>query len=85
MVPKHRSMPPRKLPDNGPVVSASQDEVPTKAEVLEDISDGYLFVRSGGKGQPIDEMHREIAEELAREELAHDADICAFGLTDTMV
>ena len=85
MVPEHRSAPSEKLPVSGEIASGKGDDVPTKAEVLEDIRDGYRFVMSDGKGQPIDEMHREIAEELAHEELAHDAEIRAFGLTDTMV
>ena len=47
----------------------ADDRMPTKQETLEDILDGYLFVMSGGRGQPIDEAHREIAEELASEDL----------------
>ena len=50
------------------------DAVPTKADILEDIRQGYRFVMSGGVGQPIDEMHREIAEELEREELTQNAE-----------
>ena len=51
------------------------DAIPSKKEVLEGIRDGFVYVMSGGKGQPIDEAHREIAEELAREELAENASI----------
>lgn len=39
------------------------DAVPTKADILEDIRQGYRFVMSGGVGQPIDEMHRDILNE----------------------
>jgi len=53
--------------------SRDSDSVPTKSEILEDIRDGYFYVKSGGKGPPVDEMHREIAEELAREELESNA------------
>ena len=49
----------------------ADDRIPTKQETLEDIRDGYLFVMSGGRGQPVDEARREIAEELAREEPWH--------------
>lgn len=41
-------------------------DIPSKEIILEGISEGYRFVMSGGEGQPIDEMHREIAEELAQ-------------------
>ena len=75
MATKQRSKPSQKLSVSGEVSDGAHDDVPTKAETLEDIGDGYYFVMSGGKGQPIDETHREIAEELARENLAHDADI----------
>ena len=75
MVPKHKSKPSVNLPVSGQIADRDREGVPTKAEILEDISEGYLFVMSGGKGQPIDEMHREIAEELAREELAQNADL----------
>ena len=51
------------------------DAIPSKKEVLEGIRDGFVYVMSGGKGQPIDDAHREIAEELAREELAENASI----------
>ena len=51
------------------------DAIPSKEEILEDIRDGYVYVMSGGVGQPIDDAHSEIAEELAREELAENADI----------
>lgn len=51
------------------------DAIPSKKEVLEGIRDGFVYVMSGGKGQPIDDAHREIAEELAREELADNAGI----------
>lgn len=51
------------------------DAIPSKRETLEGIRDGFVYVMSGGKGQPIDDAHREIAEELAREELAENASI----------
>ena len=57
------------------IANSDSDEVPTKAEILEDIGEGFHFVMSGGRGQPIDEMHREIAEELTCEELTHNAGI----------
>ena len=53
---------------------ASHDETPTKADILDDIREGYLFVMRGGKGQPIDEMHRELADELASEAPAKPAE-----------
>lgn len=61
--------------DGGQSVDKEIDEAPTKDEILEGIRDGFVYVMSGGKGQPIDDAHREIAEELAREEQAQDADI----------
>ena len=76
MVPKHKSKPSANLPVIGQTTDSDSDDIPTKADTLEDISEGYRFVMSEGKGQPIDEMHREIAEELAREELAKIADNC---------
>ena len=75
MVPKHKSKSSANLAGSGQIAGSDRDDVPTKSEILEDIGEGYLYVMSGGKGQPIDEMHREIAEELAREELAQNADI----------
>ena len=56
-------------------VDKATEEIPTKDEILDGIREGYVFVMSGGKGQPIDDVHREIAEELAREENALNADI----------
>lgn len=56
-------------------VDKETEEIPTKEEILIGIRDGYAFVMSGGKGQPIEDVHREIAEELAREEHAQNADI----------
>ncbi|MCY3976745.1 MAG: hypothetical protein OXG23_01480 [Chloroflexi bacterium] len=61
--------------DGGQIADTEIDEAPTKEEILEGIRDGFVYVMSGGKGQPIDDAHREIAEELAREEQAQDADI----------
>lgn len=75
MPPEPKSKPSAELRDSDQIADIDSDEAPTKADILEDISEGYRFVMSGGKGQPIDEMHREIAEELAREELAQNANI----------
>ena len=61
--------------DSEQIVGKDIDAIPSKQEILEDIRDGYIYVKSGGVGQPIDAVHREIAEELAREELAENADI----------
>lgn len=62
-------------PDGEQIVATDIDAIPSKEEILEDIRDGYVYVMSGGVGQPIDDAHREIEEELAREELADNADI----------
>lgn len=75
MIPTYRRKSGTELLDSLPMADAEMDEAPTKAEILNGIRDGYLFVMSGGKGQPIDDMHREIEEELAREEHAQDANI----------
>ncbi len=75
MTPKNRLTPSGELRDDTYDADSHAFDIPTKAEVLEDISEGYRFVKSGGEGQPIDEMHREIAEELAREEVEENADI----------
>ena len=75
MVPKRTSEDLRELAAGGPGTCEDSDGTPTKSQILEDIREGYLFVKSGGKGRSIDKMHREIAEELAREELAINADI----------
>ncbi|MCY4020120.1 MAG: hypothetical protein OXG39_11995 [Chloroflexi bacterium] len=75
MPPEPKSKPSAELREINQITDIDSDEVPTKADILEDISEGYRFVKSGGKGQPIDELHREIADELAREELAQNADI----------
>ena len=75
MTPANRSKSGLSQPGSGQTVDAEIDEVPTKEAILAGIRDGYDFVMSGGKGQPIDDMHREIAEELAREEQAQNADI----------
>lgn len=75
MTPKYRSTPSSELPDDARDADRSAFDIPAKEEILEDISEGYRFVMSGGKGQPVDEMHREIAEELAREEVEENADI----------
>ncbi len=72
---QHKPAPPGKSALRGQVARSVSEDVPTKAEILEDISEGYVFVMSGGKGRPIDEMHREIADELAREEIAENADL----------
>ena len=75
MIPTTRRKREMDLLDSLPPMGADNDEAPTKAEILNGIRDGYAFVMSGGVGQPIDDAHREIAEELAREELAENADI----------
>ena len=75
MTPQPKSKTSAELRECDQIPDVDSDKVPTKAEILEDISEGYRFVKSGGKGQPIDELHREIADELAREELAQNADI----------
>ncbi|MDE2857556.1 MAG: hypothetical protein OXN94_06875 [Chloroflexota bacterium] len=75
MTPELRSKSSAELHDSDQIADIDNDKTPTKADILEDISEGYRFVRSGGKGQPIDELHREIADELAREELAQNVDI----------
>lgn len=75
MVPKKSARKINTLEVTKPSVPRDSDGVPTKSQILEDIQEGYLFVKSSGKGQPVDEMHREIAEELAREELEKNADI----------
>ncbi len=62
------------LSDGGQIMDAEIDEAPTKDEILEGIRDGFIYVMSGGRGQPIDDAHREIAEELAREVKSQDAD-----------
>ena len=68
MIPANKSKPGVNLSDSRRTVDAKIDDIPTKEEILSGIRDGYAFVMSGGKGQPIDDVHREIAEELAREE-----------------
>ncbi len=75
MTPKNKSTPSSELRDDTYDADSLAYDIPAKEEILEDISEGYRFVMSGGEGQPIDEMHREIAEELAREELEENADI----------
>ncbi|MCY4538291.1 MAG: hypothetical protein OXE52_08695 [Chloroflexi bacterium] len=75
MTPEPKSKTSAELQDGDQIADIDSDEAPTKADILSDISEGYRFVKSGGKGQPIDEMHREIADELACEELAQNADI----------
>ena len=70
MAPESKSTPTIHLNDGEQVEAIGPNEVATTAEILDGIREGYLFVMSGGKGQPIDDMHREIAEELAQ-----DADI----------
>ncbi len=74
MVPKKHSEPLPALDLLGNGVGAASDSIPSKAQILEDIRQGYHFAKAGGEGQPIDEMHREIAQELAREELEDNAD-----------
>ena len=63
------------MSDSRRTVDAEIDEIPTKEEILNGIRAGFAFVMSGGMGQPIDDVHREIAEELAREEQVQNADI----------
>ena len=75
MIPKNRSKPSSELTGDSNVADSDAYDMPTKAEILEDISEGYRFVMSDGKGQPIDDIHREIEEELAGEELAQNANI----------
>lgn len=74
MVPKKRSASLSALEVRSKGVRVESDDVPSKAQTLDDIREAYLFAKTGGEGQPIDEMHREIAEELAREELEENAD-----------
>ncbi len=61
--------------DSEQVLDTDIDVIPSKEEILEELRDGYVYVKSGGVGQPIDDVHREIAEALAREELAENVDI----------
>lgn len=75
MTPKNSSKPSVKLTNDERGSDSGANDIPSKEEILADISDGYLFVMAGDVGQPIDEMHREIAEELAREELEENADV----------
>ena len=75
MIPANRGKLGLDLSDGGQIMDTEIDEAPTKEEILEGIRDGFVYVMSGGKGQPIDDVHREIAEELAREELAENAEI----------
>ena len=74
MIPANRGKLGLVLSDGGQIMDTEIDEAPTKEEILEGIRDGFVYVMSGGKGQPIDDAHREIAEELAREEQSQDAD-----------
>ncbi len=73
MIPANRGKLSVDLSDSGQTLGAEIDEAPTKEEILEGICDGYVYVMSGGRGQPIDEAHQEIIVELAREELAQAA------------
>jgi len=57
------------------IVDTDSEAIPSKEEIMEDIRDGYVYVMSGGVGQPIDDVHCDIVEELALEELAENADI----------
>ena len=66
MVQKHDSRPICSLSVSDQRADRLGDDIPTKAEILEDISQGYRFVIAGGRGQPIDDAHRQIAEELTR-------------------
>lgn len=75
MAPKQKPRPSGDLLDNARTPHIDDDSIPTKAQVLDDIREGYRFVKSGGRGQPIDEVHREIVEELASEELTQNAGI----------
>ena len=83
MIPKNRSKPSSELTGDSNVAESDAHDIPTKAEILEDISEGYRFVMSGGRGQPIDDIHREIEQELAREELAQNADLRSIAFSDT--
>ena len=56
------------------ILDVDVEVFPSKEEILNGIRDGYVDDMSGGKGQPIDDIHREIAEELARVEQAHNPD-----------
>lgn len=75
MIPANRGKHGVDQSDGVRVVDIETDEAPTKEEILEGIRDGFVYVMSGGKSQLIDDAHREIAEELAREEQGQDADI----------
>lgn len=75
MIPNERSATSSALELRGKDARVESDDVPSKAQTLDDIREAYLFAKNGGEGQPVDEMHREIAEELAREELEENADI----------
>ena len=75
MIPANRGKLGADQSDGSQIVDSRVDKAPTKEEILEGIRDGFVYVMSGGKGQPIDDAHREIEEELAREEQGQDADI----------
>ena len=75
MMPVDKSKANVNLSDSDQTVDTDIDAIPSKEEILDGIRAGYEYVMSGGKGQPIDDVHREIAEELAREELAENVDI----------
>ena len=54
-------------PDNGQFAGIDEDRMPTKEEIMDGIREDLIYILSGGKAEPIGDMHREIAEELARE------------------
>lgn len=72
MIPKERDKLEVTVPESGQFACIDEDKAPTKEEIMDGIREGIIYVLSGGEGQPVDEMHRELAEELAREENSHD-------------
>lgn len=74
MTPVNKSKSSVNSSDNERTVDTVVDAIPSKKEILEDIREGYVYIMSGGVGQPIEDVHREIAEELALEEFAENAD-----------
>ena len=75
MTPADKSKTRVKPPDGEEIADTAIDSIPSKDEILASIRDGYVYVMSGGIGQPIDDVHREIANELAREEIEENASI----------
>lgn len=74
MIPSNRRNSGVDVLESSQTADTAMHEISTKEEILHGIRDGYAFVMSGGKGQPVDDVHREIAEEVAREEHAQNAD-----------